>query len=212
MPLTSHAPRRPIARVLAAILACALAAGVAACGPSAASPASPVATALASAGAASAEPTSSTPSQAGPALTQGPPPTPIATASAAAGVESGEPTDPPDVPGGGTTQTEWGRILDAVPDGFPVYPGASPAEAPDSPASGAWLAGADVASVSRWYADALATAGYSNELSAPREDGSRVLSTVSDLPECRIQTTFRPAAGATMISVLYGAGCAGGQG
>ena len=38
-----------------------------------------------------------------------------------------------------------------------------------------------------------------------------MLDTVSDLPECRIQTTFRPAGGSTMITVLYGAGCAGGQ-
>jgi len=136
----------------------------------------------------------------------------ISPAGSAQPEESAEPTDPPDVPGGGTTETEWGTILDQVPGGFPVFPGASPAEFAEGPVSGAWLAGGDVGAVSAWYVDALATAGYSNDLSSPLEDGSRVLDTGSDLPECRIQTTFRPAQGSTMITVLYGAGCGGGQG
>jgi hypothetical protein len=213
MPFTSHDPSRPIRRVLAAVLACGLAAGMAACGPSPASPSASALTAGASAGAPSPEPASVTPSGTGPELTQAPPPTPIVAVSPGTSVESAEPTDPPDVPGGGTTQTPWGRILDSVPEGFPVYPGASPADAPDGPVSGAWLARDGIDVVVRWYQTAFADAGYSNgDLSTPGEDGSLVLDTVSDLPECQIRTTFRPAAGSTMIRVLYGAGCAGGQG
>jgi hypothetical protein len=39
-----------------------------------------------------------------------------------------------------------------------------------------------------------------------------VLDVLGDLPECRLQLTFRPAGGSTMITVLYAAGCAGGEG
>lgn len=112
-----------------------------------------------------------------------------------------------------TTIAGWGTILDGVPAGFPVYPGARPADAPSGPVSGAWLATAAVDPVATWYRAALETQGYSTgNLSSTRDDGSRVLDTVSDLPECRIQTTFRPAGGSTMITVLYGSGCAGGGG
>ena len=39
-----------------------------------------------------------------------------------------------------------------------------------------------------------------------------MLDVSSDLPECRLQLAFRPADGSTIIKVLYGAGCAGGEG
>ncbi|HYO44202.1 MAG TPA: hypothetical protein VES19_13465 [Candidatus Limnocylindrales bacterium] len=125
-------------------------------------------------------------------------------------------TDEPIPPagGGGTIVIGWGTILDAVPEDFPVFPGASPTEIDDGPASGAWFAeGAAVDEVADWYRNRLEALGFETMgLSSPLEDGSRVLDTVSDLPECRIQTTFRPAGGSTMIIVLYGAGCAGGEG
>ena len=129
---------------------------------------------------------------------------------------SGPATDPPEPtqpPGGGTTDTEWGAILDVVPDGFPVIPGARPAEGLDEPASGWWLAEAGVDEVASWYQGALAELGFTvGDLSSPLEDGSRVLDVSSDLPECRLQLAFRPADGSTIIRVLYGAGCAGGEG
>lgn len=142
------------------------------------------------------------------ALTTAPSPTPVPMPSASA-------VEPDPVPGGGSfTITEWGAILDAVPADFPVFPDARPAEALDEPASGFWLAeAAAVDNVATWYRDALEAAGYTTQdLSSPLEDGSRVLDTVSDLPECRIQTTFRPVDGSTIIKVLYGAGCAGAGG
>jgi hypothetical protein len=135
-------------------------------------------------------------------------PTPVLTPVP---VDSGEPVPPPVNPG--TTVTAWGTILDAVPKDFPVYPGAEPAELPEGPNSGAWSVGADVAAVSTWYRERLKTAGFNiDDLSKPLEDGSRVLDVSSDLPECRIQSTFRPENGSTMIIVLYGAGCAGRDG
>jgi hypothetical protein len=130
---------------------------------------------------------------------------------------AGPATDPPEPtqgPGGGTTTIPlWGTILDVVPDGFPVMPGAKPADPLNEPASGWWLAEAGVDEVAAWYRGALEERGFTiGDLSSPLEDGSRVLDVSSDLPECRLQLAFRPADGSTIIKVLYGAGCAGGQG
>jgi len=127
------------------------------------------------------------------------------------GGESEEPVPPPVNPG--TTVTDWGTILDAAPKTFPVFPGAEPAELPEGPNSGAWSVGADVEAVATWYRNRLKSDGFNiDNLSSPLEDGSRVLDVTTDLPECRIQATFRPQNGSTMIVLLYGAGCAGGDG
>jgi hypothetical protein len=109
-----------------------------------------------------------------------------------------------------TTQTDWGLILDALPEGFPIYPGVSVAEPPAEPVSAAFDSDATVDRIAAWYQGTLAEAGYSLlDLSDALEDGSRVLDAQTDLPECRIQLTFRPQGGSTIIIVLYGAGCAG---
>jgi hypothetical protein len=197
-------PPAPLRGLLPALVAGAILAACAGPAPSASS-----APSVPKASTAQASAARSSPGAATPALTTAPPPTPIVAPSATAG----EPTEPPDRPGVGTTRTDWGMILDQVPEGFPVYPGASPTDPVDGPASGAWFAEADAGTVADWYRNALEALGYTTQdLSSPLEDGSRVLDTVSDLPECRIQTTFRPANGSTMITVLYGAGCAGGEG
>ena len=151
-----------------------------------------------------------------------------ATAAPATAPAPGTPTampEPTEVPGGAsvtpdplpddttTTETEWGTILDAVPATFPVLPGAQPAESPDEPVSAAWISDTSIDEAATWYRDALEAQGLSTMgLSDPLEDGSRVLDTVADIPECRIQTTFRPAGESTMITVRYAAGCAGGEG
>jgi hypothetical protein len=111
----------------------------------------------------------------------------------------------------GVTDTPWGTILDEIPAEWPVFPGAEPVDPEEGPASGAWLAPDEVDLVARWYRDTLADMGFTiDNLSSPLEDGTRILDVVTDLPECRIQATFRPADGSTMITVLYGAGCVGG--
>ena len=94
-----------------------------------------------------------------------------------------------------------------------MYPGAQIADPLPTPASAEFISSASVDDVATWYRDALEGLGYSTMgLSGPLEDGSRVLDSQGDLPECRIQSTFRPAGGSTMITVLYAAGCAGGEG
>lgn len=149
--------------------------------------------------------------------------TDVAAASASpspAATESGEAPAPTPVPGGQTvspgppathkpttTITDWGVILDRVPDDFPRYPGAKDTEA-DEPVSAALIAEADVDTVATWYRDALDAFGYATlDLSDPLEDGSRVLDSQADIPECQVQTTFRPEGGSTMITVLFAAGC-----
>jgi len=199
---------RTFGRTLATL---ALAGAVTACGaagPSATNPAKP------SAALGSAAP--SAPASAGPSASGAVRPTPVQTALPELTPVPGDTGEPSGEPAGagGTTVIDWGTILDKVPDGFPVFPGASPTDFADGPSSGAWFAdGGGVDAVAAWYRTAFEERGFSNkDLSSPLEDGSRVLDTVSDLPECRIQTTFRPVNGSTMIIVLYGAGCAGGEG
>ncbi len=111
-----------------------------------------------------------------------------------------------------TTETDWGTILDAVPATFPVFPDAEPIEAPEGPVSGAWIAGSGPDEVAGWYRETLADLFAVIDVSSPLEDGSRVLDAWADIPECRIQAAFRPAGESTMITVLYGAGCADGDG
>jgi hypothetical protein len=132
------------------------------------------------------------------------PPTPTEAAPSAATDTTGDTPAP-------TTQTDWGAILDTVPDAFPRYPGAATTEPPPEPVSAALEAGASVDEVASWYRDALGSAGYpSLDLSTALEDGSRVLDAATGVPGCRVQLTFRPLGGSTMITVLYGAGCVGG--
>jgi hypothetical protein len=160
----------------------------------------------------------------------GPSPAPAASPSRTlAGTPAAIPTsaaEPTAVPGGGsagpsrsagpaatpppTTRTDWGVIVDGLPDGFPVFPGAEVADPQPTAVSGAFLASAGVGEVAAWYRVALEAIGKSTvNLSSPLEDGSRVLDMKGNPPECMLQLTFRPEGGSTMITVLYGAGCAG---
>ncbi|HEY3333698.1 MAG TPA: hypothetical protein VGK16_00575 [Candidatus Limnocylindrales bacterium] len=111
----------------------------------------------------------------------------------------------------GTTQTDWGEILDNLPAAFPVYPNAEPADAPEA-ATAVLSAPADAAAVTAWYRDAFTASGDSVELSDQAEDGSQVLDAQADLPECRIQMTFRPGDGSTIMTILVASACANGTG
>lgn len=133
------------------------------------------------------------------------------SASAAAAARTAAPSRPAPV---ASTPTAWGTILDAVPSAFPVFPDATVADPPaDGPVSGAWVTKAPVAEVATWYRDALLGANYAKvDLGSALEDGSRVLDVQGDLPECRAQVTVKPLGQSTLIAVLYGAGCGGGNG
>lgn len=111
----------------------------------------------------------------------------------------------------GTFETAWGSAWDALPPGFPLPPGAKPAEPgdpADGPVSGVFVADMSPAAAARAMEAGLGAAGYSTEaLSGPLEDGSLVLDAVGREPACRVQARIRERGGMTMITVLFGAGC-----
>ncbi len=134
-----------------------------------------------------------------PTPTEAPTPVPSPTAGPAI---TPAPTPP------GQTDTAWGRIWDALPTGFPTYPGAHSAETGEGPASAILDAGAaSAADVATFYQSALEGAGYSTvALSGPSEDGSwQVVSAGSS--GCLLQTTVSPMGGSTFVTILFGADC-----
>jgi hypothetical protein len=111
--------------------------------------------------------------------------------------------------GVGQTDTEWGRIWDGVPAGFPRFTGARDADdATAEPVSDVYaVEGGDATEISAWLQAAMETATYSTEgLSGPLEDGSYVLESVGDAA-CRIQTTIAPTGSLVLVTVRYGADC-----
>jgi hypothetical protein len=110
----------------------------------------------------------------------------------------------------GQTDTDWGRIWDALPAGFPAYPGSTPAaEAATGPASAVLaVPGVEARTVVDWMQPNLERATYSTEArSGPLEDGSFVLDSTGSAPGCRVQVSVAPLGGLTTVTVLYGAGC-----
>jgi hypothetical protein len=109
----------------------------------------------------------------------------------------------------GQTDTEWGRIWDTIPAGFPRFPGSTIADEAGGQSVSARFAvpGGDAQEIASWMQGALESATFSTVgLNGPFEDGSFVLDSVGD-GDCRIQTTISPAGDTTFISVLYGASC-----
>ncbi len=131
--------------------------------------------------------------------------TPLASADPGASATSapGPATAPP-----AQTDTEWGRIWDAVPAGFPRYPGSTTADdaTREAVSDTAVIAGVDPAAVGAWFQGALETATFSTKSMTPLEDGSIVIDSVGD-GDCRIQTRFAPLGEMVLITVLYGADC-----
>ena len=118
-------------------------------------------------------------------------------------------SQPPPSDAVGQTDTDWGRIWDALPVGFPTYPNATPAETGEGPVSAQFSTPDGVAQVAQTLQAALERAGFSTEsMSGPLEDGSMVLESVGpNSAACRAQTTIAPAGGTTLVTVLYGAEC-----
>ena len=107
------------------------------------------------------------------------------------------------------TDTEWGRIWDALPAGFPVYPDAVETEEAGAgePVSATFSSPAAADEIATWLQSRLELATFSTvAFSGPFEDGSFVLDSVGD-GDCRIETTVGPAGGLTIITVRYGADC-----
>lgn len=141
-----------------------------------------------------------------PSNTAGPSSASSATPSADASSPSGASTTPP----AGQTDTDWGRIWDTVPAGFPIYPGATPAEeaATDAVSATFALGGADPRTIATWMQAELERATYRTEaLNGPREDGSFVLESIGSAPDCRVEVAVAPLGGLVTVTVRYGAAC-----
>jgi hypothetical protein len=127
-----------------------------------------------------------------------------------AGASAGASAQAPSAGVGTQTDTEWGRIWDNVPPGFPRYPGSSVADdtSPEPVSATYAIAGdGDPAKIASWMQAALETATFITEaLSGPLEDGSFVLDSVGDAG-CRIQVAIAPMGGLTFVTVRYGAAC-----
>ena len=137
--------------------------------------------------------------------TVAPPTTPATAAPTPVPTDAGTspaPTQP------SQTDTEWGRIWDALPGAFPSFPGASPTETGEGPASATLDAGAaEPAEVSGYYQDALESAGFTISGSGPFEDGSFQVEATAQPAGCAVRITIAPLGGATLITILYGASC-----
>lgn len=120
---------------------------------------------------------------------------------------------PSDAPSSGPkvsqTNTEWGRIWDGLPAGFPPIPGATPDEATGSPASAVLIVdGTAAQSVATFLQTELQKAGYTAVGSTePLEDGSYVLEMTGTPDGCMLQATVKPTGGLTTVTILYGTGC-----
>lgn len=109
----------------------------------------------------------------------------------------------------GQSDTDWGRIWDSVPAGFPRFPGSTPAAdaAPDPVSARFSVPGGDAHAIATWMQGALEQAHLDTVgLNGPAEDGSFVLDS-SGAGQCRVQTTIAPLGDLTFISVLYGSDC-----
>lgn len=127
-------------------------------------------------------------------------------------------TGPTDVPGTSSepsseaslptqTDTEWGRIWDAVPPIFPRPPGSLDAEPIERAATSADLsvpAGPD--ETVDFFEGTLASLGYRVSSQGPAEDGSWVID-AGPGGDCKVQVTVKPLSGVTHVTILYGAAC-----
>ena len=124
-------------------------------------------------------------------------------------VVSGSTATPATSADAGQTDTDWGRIWDAVPAGFPRFPGSSPTEdaAAEPVSARSDVPGGDPGAIATWFKDALEQRGFSTVgLNGPAEDGGFVVDSTA-AGECRVQTTIAPLGDMTFIAVRYGAGC-----
>jgi hypothetical protein len=116
-------------------------------------------------------------------------------------------------PAAGQTDTEWGRIWDSLPAGFPTISGATPSEEASTGPASAILAveGGDPKAIATTLRAQLEAAGYTTEgLNGPGEDGGFVLESTGSAAGCKVQATVAPLGGLTTVTILYGAACPNG--
>jgi hypothetical protein len=139
---------------------------------------------------------SSSPSATAPAVASS---APSASASASGGLSTTS-----------QTATEWGRIWDTLPAGFPPIAGSTPSEeAATGPASATMSVNGNAAqAIATSMQSQLEAMGYRTAgLQGPLEDGSYVLESLGVAKGCIVQVTAKPLGGVTTVTVMYGAVC-----
>jgi hypothetical protein len=124
------------------------------------------------------------------------------TTSAAAASNAGSATSQSD--------TDWGRIWDSLPPGFPSIPGSTPSdEAASGPASAIFTVNGDSAkAIATALQTQLAAAAYTTvALGGPLEDGTYTLDMTGQPAGCMLQVRAAPLGGVTTVTILYGATC-----
>jgi len=106
-----------------------------------------------------------------------------------------------------TTETEFGRIRDALPPSFPRLPGQEPVDPGSGPTSGTFVVNMDAAAASAALAAALVALDWTVDVGSPLEDGSVVLEATHAPAGCKTEVRFTPLSGTVVMSVLYGASC-----
>lgn len=124
-----------------------------------------------------------------------------------------EPTPGPDQSGApglpSQSESEFGTVWDAVPDGFPEPRGAEPVEAEDGPVSAASLVPAPATglrSLAELYRSAFDDKALGGSTDGPLEDGTVVV-WASNGYGCDIYVRLAPRGGDVLVSVFFGGGC-----
>jgi hypothetical protein len=94
-----------------------------------------------------------------------------------------------------------------LPASFPRVEASTPADSIAGPVSAAIVVEAQAADVTETIKRLLDGEGYRTDQSGPLEDGTFVLDSTGTSAGCRVQTTLAPQSGATLMTILFGAGC-----
>ncbi len=110
----------------------------------------------------------------------------------------------------GQTDTDWGRIWDTLPGGFPTISGATAGEeTATGPATADLIVdGVDAKGITTRFETLLEGAGFTTAgLSGPLENGGYVLTMNGSAPGCEVQVSVAPTGSLTTLTILYGASC-----
>ena len=108
------------------------------------------------------------------------------------------------------SDTDWGRIWDSLPSGFPTIAGSTPSEeAATGPASATFTVNGNAAkTIATTLQTQLMAAGYTTvALGGPLEDGTYTLDMSGQPAGCILQVKAAPLGSVTTVTILYGATC-----
>jgi hypothetical protein len=131
------------------------------------------------------------------------PSAPAPVSAPASASDLGSPSGPPSV-----TTIDWGVIWDALPSGFPSYPGSHPTVTGGGPASALLDEPGEAVAVSTWFQSALKAAGWAIVgANGPREDGSYDIVATRGSPDCQTEISLAPLGATTTATIYYSADC-----